>query len=403
MEAFEYMAVDADGRGRRGVMEGDTQRQIRQKLRDQGLIPLSVAAVPRRRAQAEGARVARSIGGTELALLTRQLATLVVSGSAVEEALAAVSRQCVNRRHKGILLGVRSRIMEGYSLAEGLAQFPRVFPELYRATVAAGERSGHLGEVLGFLADYCERSQDLRRTIGLALLYPVVLCTVALLVTAAMLGYVVPQVVSVFEGTGQELPLLTRLLIETSHFIRHWGLLLIVVIALLLAGARAALRREHVRHRAHELLLRLPLVSRLVRGMNAARFSGTLGILVSSGVPLVNALAIASDVVVNLPMREAAKEAARKVSEGSSLYRALEGTGQFPPVMVEMIASGEASGTLEEMLTRAAANQEKETHTLVMTAVGLFEPLLILAMGVMVLTIVMAILLPIFELNRLVR
>ncbi len=404
MGAFEYSALDAGGKERSGVLEGDTPRQVRQRLREQGLVPLSVEEVVRREAAGTGpARPRRRISATDLALITRQLATLVRAGLPLEEAFHSVARQSEKPRIKSMLLAVRSRIMEGHDMATGLADFPHVFPELYRATVGAGEQSGYLDTVLERLADYTEVRQALHQRVQLALLYPVLLTIVAISVTIALLTYVVPQVVQVFANMNQQLPVLTRGLIAVSDFLRAHGLLLLTVGSAVAVGVVWLLRRPGPRRRFHRLQLRLPLLARLVRGFNTARFSRTLSILVAAGVPALEALRIAAQVISNVPMREAVEAAAARVREGASLHGALEASGLFPPMTINLIASGEASGDLEGMLERAAASQEREIETLVSALLGLFEPLLILVMGGLVLMIVVAILLPIFDLNQLVK
>jgi len=404
MPAFDYSALNAKGRREKGVLEGDTARQVRQLLRDQGLTPLDVEEIARRResSSAPGRVRFHRIAAADLALLTRHLATLLRAGAPLEEALANVARQSRRNRIKSVVLAVRSRVMEGHSLAAGLADFPGVFPELYRATVDAGEESGHLEGVLDRLADYTEARQVMRQKVGTALFYPALLTTMALLVLAGLLGYVVPQVVQVFNNLNQELPLLTRGLIRLSELVRDYGLLAGGALLLALVVARQLLKREALRYKAHRLLLRLPVIGSLARGLNSARFARTLSILSASGVPILQALTIASRVVPNLPMRQAVEEVAHRVREGSLIHRALEQTSYFPPMTVYLIASGEATGQLQEMLERAAVQQERETDMTISTALALFEPLLIMVMGGVVLLIVMAILLPIFELNQLV-
>lgn len=405
MGAFEYLALDTAGRRHKGVLEGDTARQIRGQLRDKGWTPLQVEAVQQREARGGGFSFsfARGINSTDLALMTRQLATLVHSALPVEEAVRAVSQQTEKLRLRNMLMAVRSRVLEGHSLAAALADFPHIFPELYRATVAAGEQSGHLNVVLERLADYTETRQQLRQKVQLALIYPVIVTLVALGVVIALLAYVVPQVVQVFENVGQKLPLLTRTLIALSDFIHNQGLWLLLAAGTASVLAVVLLRREPVRYRFHQLLLRLPLLGRLVRGLNAARFARTFSILTASSVPVLEGLKIAASVLSNLPLRAAVNEAATRVREGSSLHAALERTHYFPPMLIHLIASGEASGTLDSMLERAAVSQEREMETLIAALLGLFEPLLILGMGTMVLLIVVAILLPIFDLNQLVK
>ena len=407
MGAFEYTAVDRGGRQHKGVVEGDTARQVRQLLRDRGLLPTQVNEVmERQRRAASGGKVGlslrRGIGAGDLALVTRQLATLLRSGMPLEETLLAVGQQAEKPRLKSILLGVRSRVMEGHTLASGLGEFPQAFPEIYRATVAAGEQSGHLDPVLERLADYTEGRQQLRQRISHALIYPVILVTLALMIVSALLVYVVPKVVGVFENTGQELPALTRALIASSDFLRDYGFVLLGLVALGLFVFSRLLRRLEFRRRWDHFLLRLPLVGKLTRGVNTARFTRTLSILAGSGVPVLDALRISGDVVGNVPMREAIAETAVRVREGAPLGRSLGASRLFPPMTMHLISSGEASGELEAMLERAADNQEREVNSLVGALLSILEPVLILFMGVIVLAIVLAILLPIFQLNQLV-
>ncbi len=404
MGAFEYTAIDNTGRERKGLLEGDTPRHVRQQLREQQLTPLSVQEVAQREGRTGGGfQFRRGVSATELALITRQLATLVRSGLPLEEALRAVSQQTEKSRLKSMMLGVRSRVMEGHSLATGLSDFPHVFPELFRATVAAGEQSGHLDLVLERLADYTESRQIMRQKVQLALFYPALLTMMAFGVAGLLLVFVVPQVVQVFGNIGQELPWLTRALIATSDFFREYGLVLFLLFAVIGVLLAMLVRKPGPRRSMHALWLRLPLISRIVRGFNTARFARTLSILAASGVPVLEALRISAQVLVNLPMREAVEEAALKVREGASLSTALSKSRYFPPMTIHLIASGEASGKLEDMLDRAATNQEREMESVVATFLSLFEPALIVGMGGMVLIIVLAILLPIFELNQLVR
>ncbi len=406
MGAFEYVALDASGKEKKGVLEGDTPRQVRQQLRDQGLTPLDVQEASQRESKSasrrKGGGLRRGISATDLSLITRQLATLVRSGLPLEEALQAAAQQNEKARLKSMLLAVRARVMEGHTLATGLGDFPHVFPELYRTTVSAGEQSGHLGVVLERLADYTENRQQMQQKIQLALFYPAMLTLVAVLVVVGLMTYVVPQVVQVFDNIGQELPPLTRGLIAVSDFMRNYGVFLLLLIGAAGAALGWLLRKEGPKRRFHELLLKLPLIGRLERGVNAGRFARTFSIVTASGVPVLDGLRIAAEVMSNVPMREAVEDAARKVSEGASISAALESSGYFPPMTVHLIASGESSGRLEEMLERAAINQEREIETLISAVMGLFEPILILVMGGVVLVIVLAILLPIFNLNELV-
>ena len=405
MGAFEYTVLDASGREKKGVIEGDAPRAVRQQLREQGLVPLEVQEVAQRetRAGKQFSLFRRGISATDLALITRQLATLVRAGLPLEECLRAASQQTDRSRLKSMLLAVRSRVMEGHTLATGLGDFKHVFPELYRTTVEAGESSGHLDRVLERLADYTENRQQMRQKIQLAVFYPAMLTIVAILVVGGLMTYVVPQVVQVFENIGQNLPPLTRGLIAVSDFMRNYGVM--ILLSLVAAGIVFGwlLKNEDNRRRFHRMQLSLPLVGRLVRGMNTGRFARTFSILTASGVTVLEALRISAQVVSNLPMRDAVDEAAARVREGASIAAALEQSGYFPPMTVHLIASGESSGKLEEMLERAAINQEREIETMIAALLGLFEPMLILVMGGVVLIIVLAILLPIFDLNQLVQ
>ena len=404
MGAFEYEALDRTGRLRKGVLEGDTARQIRQLLRDRGLSAVSVESVVSRETNAAGRPFfSRGLKSADLALVTRQLATLIRAGTVLEEALLAVAEQSDKPRIKRIIAAVRAKVLEGHTLARALGEFPAVFPDLFRSTVEAGEQAGHLDVVFERLADYTEFRQQLRQRLLLALLYPVLLTVVAVLVVAALLAYVVPQVVTVFQSIGQQLPLLTRGLIATSGFIRGWGLLLVGLLIVLLVTFRLLLRDEDTRFRFHRLLLVLPIVGRFVRTMNAARFARAFSILTASGVSVLEGLRLSALVLQNIAMRRAVEEAASRVREGESLHKTLARSGYFPPLTIHLIASGEASARLEEMLERAAAAQEREIETLISMTMGIFEPLLILVMGGIVLTIVLAILLPIFDLNKLVH
>jgi len=406
MGAFEYIALDDSGKEKKGVLEGDTARQVRQQLRDQGWVPLDVSESSERASRPgsgqEKVRIRRGVSATDLALITRQLATLVRAGLPLEETLQAAAQQTEKARLQSMLLAVRSRVMEGHTLATGLGDFPHVFPEIYRTTVSAGEQSGHLEVVLERLADYTENRQQMQSKIQLALFYPALLTLVAVGVVIGLMTFVVPQVVQVFDNIGQELPGLTKTLIAMSDFLRNYGLLMLVFLGLAGGGLAWLLKKEGPKRRFHEILLRLPLIGRLERGVNAGRFARTFSIVTASGVPVLDGLRIASEVMSNLPMRESVEEATRKVREGASIYAALDKSGYFPPMMVHLIASGEASGKLEEMLERAATNQEREIETLISAVMGLFEPILILVMGAVVLIIVLAILLPIFNLNQLV-
>ncbi len=406
MAAFEYVCVDTQGRRQKGVLDGDSVRQIRQQLRDKGWVPLSVEPAAREHQQVEQggfSLLRRGISAYELALITRQLATLIQASIPVEEALRAVARQGERPALQSLLLAVRAKVIEGYTLAQALGDFPQAFPALYRATVAAGEKSGHLDLVLVQLADYTESRYDTQKKIQSAMIYPIILTVLATLIVFGMLTYVVPDIVKVFNNSQQELPLLTKLLIGASHIAKVGAPYFLIALVGGIWAFRRALKRDAFRYRVHAWLLRLPLIGRLIKGANAARFASTLSILNKSGVPLVEALKISAEVSSSWPIRDAIREAAVKVTEGGSLSYALEQSGYFPPMMMQMIASGESSGELDQMLARAATMQEKELGNLITTLVGLFEPLMLLVMAGVVLLIVLAIMLPIVSMNTLVK
>ncbi len=404
MGAYEFVALDQKGKESRGLLEGDTAKHARQILRERKLLPISVNEISKKESRNQGKlSMRRGLSASELALLTRQLATLTQSGLPLEESLLAVSQQNENSRTQSILMGVRSRVMEGHSLAAGLADFPQAFPEIYRATVAAGEQSGHLDTVLERLAEFTETRQQLQQQIRNALIYPIALIVTAVGIISFMLAYVVPKVVYIFENYNQQLPLLTRIMIASSDFIRGYWFFIILAITGTIFGLRHLLKKDGPKRKYHHLLLRLPLVSKLTRGINTARFTQTLSILAGAGVPILESLQIASQVVVNLPMREAVEEAALRVREGAMISKSLAASKLFPPMTTHLISSGEASGRLEEMLAHAAKNQEREVNGLIAAMLGIMQPLMVIIMAAIVLMIVLAILLPIFELNNLIR
>ncbi|AMX02593.1 type II secretion system inner membrane protein GspF [Microbulbifer thermotolerans] len=403
MGAFEYTALTDSGRKSRGTLEADSARAARQQLRAKGLVPLEVAP-----ATETGNGSARLFSGSpglsikHLALLTRQIATLLRAGIPLEEALGAIANQTRNQKIRRIVLAVRGKVLEGHSFAQSLSSFPRAFPKLYRATVEAGEHSGHLDAVLERLGDYTENQQKFRQKVQLALIYPAVLVVICILVVTGLMVYVVPDVIEVFTGTGQVLPLPTRILVAFSDFISAWGWLVPPAVAALVVAIAVLLRRPAVRYRFHHKLLELPMIGWLVRGSQSARYVGTLAILTGSSVPLVQAMGIASGVMSNDFLKERLQIAQKNVREGGSLRKALEDVEYFPPMMIYMIASGESSGTLDEMLGRAAESQEQDLQGAVTAFVSLFEPAMLLLMAGIVLFIVMAIMMPIMSMNQLV-
>jgi len=407
MPAFEYRALNANGNKEHGLLEGDSERQVRQLIRDKGWLPLEVTSVREKAAQN-----LKSFGGffqrghrlsnSTLMLITRQLATLIAAGTPVESALQSVARQSTQRAQSRVLLAVRAKVLEGHALATGLGEFPQTFSQLYRATVFAGEQAGKLDQVLERLSDYLEARNRVQQKTSLALIYPAVLSVVAIGVVIALLTYVVPTVVQVFESTGQQLPVLTRGLIATSDFIQSYGLILLILLGMVFLAIKILLKNPLWQKRWHLFLLRVPLVSGLIKGMETARFTRTMSILLGSGVHAMDSLNIVKQVIHNQAMIEAVDTTSQRVKEGAGIGQSLAQTGLFPPLTLELIRNGEVSGQLPQMMERAAINQEQEIETKTATALGLFEPLLILAMGGMVLVIVLAILMPIFEMNQLV-
>ncbi|HWN46822.1 MAG TPA: type II secretion system inner membrane protein GspF [Steroidobacteraceae bacterium] len=400
MAAFQYRAVDADGRNLNGIIEADSARSARTQLRERGLFPLEVAASGSKK---NGLGSTRKLRESELVLMTRQWAALLTSGLTVEQALSALGEQAERENTRQVLAGVRSEILAGYSLRAALDRHAISFPTIYRASVAAGEKSGELATVMNQLAEYLERRDDLRRKTLQALIYPCIVAAVALMVVIGLLTYVVPQVVGVFASGKQQLPLLTRCLIVVSDFLRSWGWLLALAIAGGIFALRQSLREEAVRRKWDAWLLGLPLIGRHLRTLDTTRFASTLAILVGSGVPLLAALDAGRQVVVRLPLRDAISAAADRVREGMSLSRALSATRRFPPLLTHMIASGEATGKLDSMLERAAHLQQGELETRTTILTSLLEPVLLLMMGGMVLIIVLAVMQPIIEINTLLK
>ena len=401
MAAYAYQAMDKGGKNKSGVLEGDNARQIRQQLREKGLIPMQVdqVAEKERKSQASFTLFKNSISAADLSLLTRQLSTLVEASLPIEEALLAVAEQCEKPRQKNMMMAVRSKVVEGHTLADAMAEFPHVFDDLFRAMVAAGEKSGHLDTVLNRLADYTEKRQQTKSQITQAMVYPSIMMFFAFAIVILLLTVVVPKIVGQFQNMGQELPAITQILIDVSDFMRTYGLALGVVLMTLAVIVNSMLQKPVMKKRYHKFILGLPLLGNLSKGLNTARFARTLSILTSSAVPLLESMRIASEVLENLHIRDAVNTAAGFVKEGSSLRASLDQTKMFPPMMMHMIASGE----LQQMLGRAADNQDRQFESLVGVSLKIFEPILIVTMASVVLFIVMAILQPILALNSMVN
>lgn len=402
MAAYSYIALDADGRKVKGLLEGDSERQVRSLLRLKELKPVEVHATTRKtEARAQWLTFSRHWSVSELALVTRQLATLVQSNLPLAEALQAVAEQSSRPAIKSVLMSIRSRVNEGHSLAQAMSEHPAVFTDLYLGMVRAGEHAGFLGVVLDRLADYTEKTQHSSQQVKTALIYPVVLLIVSMAVIIALMIFVVPELIRIFENTDSELPMLTVLLIGSSHFISSYGLLLLVAGFASLLLFRFWLRKPANKLVWHRVLLRVPLLSGFINKLNTTRFSSTLGTLLQSGVPLLEALTIARSVLTNLEYKQRAQLIVDAVREGKSLRYALDISGFFPPMLVHMVGSGERSGELENMLQRGAESQERELDTAIAGMMSVLEPVMVLLLGGFVMTIVMAILLPIFGMNKM--
>ena len=402
MAAYEYQAVDASGKSQKGLIEADTARQARQQLRGMNLMPLEVGEVSKRESATGERRSRDKLNVQTLSLITRQLATLISAGQPIESAYHAVSRQTPKPAAKRVLLAVRARVLEGYALSDALRDFPRIFDSMYCASVHAGEQSGLLDIVMERLADHMEARQDLQRRTGQALIYPILLSVVAFGMVSALLTFVVPKIVQVFEGFDQELPLVTTWLIALSDFFKNYGLALIISVIVLSIVYSQLVKLARFRLLRDRFYLRLPYISYLVRLSNTARFTRTMSILVSSGVTALDSMHISTEVINNQPMKAAVVKAASRVREGEHISVALENTGYFSPLVLQLIQIGEASGKLGDMLERSARAEENEFAAVTALFIGLFEPAMILLMGVVVLFIVIAILIPIFDMNELV-
>ena len=402
MATFSYKALDAKGKQIKGTQEADSARMLRQQLRNAGMTPLEVEAVAAKRKKAGKGFIQSKIKTADLALITRQLSTLVASSIPLEESLQAVAEQCDKPKIKDMISSVRGGVIEGHTLADSMRNYPVIFDHLFCAMVAAGEKSGHLEKVLDRLADYAEQRQEMKSKMIQALVYPMVLTLVAISVVAILLTSVVPQVVGQFQHMGAELPGSTIFLIATSDALSAYGLYFVGLCIIAFLLLKQHLRKAKNQLRFDRLLLCIPVIGKVSNELNTARFARTLSILNSSAVPLLDAMGIAGDVLSNQYIRLKVAEAAARVREGSSLGRALESTKLFPPMMLHMIASGERSGELGNMLERSADNQDKQFSAQVTLALGVFEPALVISMAGVVLFIVTAILQPILALNNMV-
>ncbi|WP_150137599.1 type II secretion system inner membrane protein GspF [Candidatus Enterovibrio escicola] len=404
MTAFEYKALNAKGRTVKGVIEADTARQVRHMLREETLIPVEVVPTSEKERQHRSQFISfqRGISTNELALFTRQVATLVQAAMPLEECIKAVAEQSEKQRLKNMLTAVRTRVVEGYTLSESLGNYPHVFDQLFRAMVAAGEQSGHLGLVLERLADYVEKRQQVKNKLIQAMVYPIVLTVAAISIVAFLLSTVVPDIVGQFLRTSSELPSITNVLLSVSNFIIKWGWLVLLSTVGLLVITNVMLRNNKRKLQWDRNVLNMPVIGRVARDLNTSRFARTLSICTSSAIPLLDSMKVAVDVMSNTWVKEKVLEASNRVREGESLRVSLEKSKLFPPMMLYMIASGERSGELEQMLLRAADNQDRDFESQVNIALSVFGPLLIVCMAGIVLFIVVATLMPIIQLNNII-
>ncbi len=403
MGAFEYQAIDAEGKTKKGLIEADTAKQARQQLRGMSLMPLEIGEVSQTLLGGDIKSRRDKINVATVALITRQIATLISAGQPVESAYFAVSKQTPKDQAKRVLLTVRAEVLEGFPLSDALREFPRIFDPMYCASVHAGEQSGLLDIVMERLADYLEARQDLQRKTSQALIYPILLSAVVFLLVAGLLTFVVPQIVQVFEGFDQELPLITQWLIKISDFSKAYGLHLLAGLVAVSWLYRRLLKIAWFSLLRDRILLATPFIRYLVKLSNTARFTRTMSILVSSGVTALDSIRISTEVILSQPMKTAVAHAADRVREGEHISTALDQTGYFSPIVLQLIEIGESSGKLGEMLERSAKAEENEFTGITALFIGLFEPAMILVMGVIVLAIVLAILLPIFDMNDLLQ
>lgn len=398
MSAYQYQALKPNGRPTKGVIEADSERHARQLLRDQKLIPTQLYALKKNHLKKRKKRFSTQ----DLTLMTRQLATLLAAGIPLEEALRGVSEQSTKLNVRELVFGVRAKVLEGYGLAQAMEEEPQAFPELYRATIAAGEQTGRLDMVLEKLADYTEYQQQTRQKIQQAMIYPILMVIVSASIIGFLLAFVVPKIIEVFNSSGQELPAMTQVLIVLSRFIHDYGLIFIVLLILGIIGFKQSLKKPAMRHRWHHFLLKIPGISYLSNAVNIARYTHTFSILFAAGVSVLETMRVSSSLITNIIMREKFDASTIQVKEGASISHALQETSFISPMALHLIASGEKSGQLAPMMERAALHLDQEVRRLIDTVMTLLEPLVIIFMGGVILFIVLATLLPIFSMEQLV-
>lgn len=404
MITYNYKAVNNQGKDKSGVIQAESPRHARQLLRKQELVVIHLEAMRESRLKQSGffASLKKPISSLELALITRQFAILLNSSLSVEQSLNALIEQLDSPMQKSIMMGVRNQVVGGKSLATALRDFPKVFPPVYCSLIHAGEQSGSLATVMTKLADYSDRTRELTSKIMMALLYPIIVSVVAIMMIVALLVWVVPQIVNVFQSSKQALPILTRILIATSDMLRSYGWLILLAIIIIIISFYRALKNHEFKLKFHRQLLQLPIAGRLLINIDVARFTHTLALLLASGVPMIAALRAGRDTISNYMMKNAIDNALKSVQEGVPLATALANQNAFPPVVIHLIASGEKSGQLEHLLEQAGAHQELELSHRSQLLTGILEPALILFMGGIVLLIVIAIMLPILNMNQMV-
>lgn len=402
MAAFQYRAIDKNGKAHKGVIETDSPRHVRQQLQERGLTTLELKLLTESslRSMRSFHFAPKRMKSQDLSLVTRQMATLLNAGIPLDEVLSGVAKQNDKASVKNIILGVRSKVMEGYTLAMGMGEFPLAFPKLYRTTVSSGEKSGKLDLVLLRLAEYTERQQHIKRKIRQALIYPSLMVIVSIAVVFFMLMYVVPKIIDVFNQTNQELPLATKILLNISSAMRNYGLYFLGFLVMAGYGFTRMLKKPNFKRGFHKFLFKIPLLGKTMRTINSARFARTFGILNAASVPILEAMHASAQLITPLPMQEAVLASIEQVREGVSIHTALQKTGYFSPMFTHLIGSGEASGQLDAMLEKAAANQESDVESLIDGSLALFEPIMILVMGGIVMFIVLAVMLPIFALDN---
>ncbi|VAW33377.1 Type IV fimbrial assembly protein PilC [hydrothermal vent metagenome] len=402
MDAFEYSSLDQFGKNKSGIIQADTEKHVRQLLRDQQLIPVKIEKIEGNLGTDADKKHKTNLRAGELPIIIRQLTTLLKAGLPLDEALSTITEQSDHKNSKKILITLRAKLMEGHSLAYAMELFPKAFDELITTSVEAGEQSGNLDEVLLRLAEYLEQKQDMSKQSWMALLYPVILIVTSIAVVSGLMVYIVPKVIQVFENNNAELPLITRVLVDFSDWIRQYGLIMLILFILAIAAFIIALQNKSFKFKWHKFLLKLPILGSFIRIAQSARFTRTLGILTKSTVPIVQALSLSGKVIKNLAIKQSVEKTAIQVREGSSLSQSLKANGYFPPMTIRLINSGEQSGILSEMLERAADTQERDVNHKLTSIVSILQPVAILIVGVMILLIVLAMLLPIFQMNTIV-